>query len=212
MTVSQALLESGASVAAVDLLPEPSQPLWTEMQSYARDQGLSLSYRRLDVTNKEDVEGTMSKIFEEADSKAGAQVRGLLTAAGIQLLKPALEYTTQEFRKIVDVNLTGTYLCCSAFARAWLERNGNGQNEKVDSEAMASEDGGASIVMIGSMSGHVANFGLECAAYNASKAAVNQLGKNLAMEWGKKGIRVNVSENLTNISLFTIYRRPTQSA
>lgn len=41
------------------------------------------------------------------------------------------------------------------------------------------------------MSGTVANRGLVCAAYNSSKAAVIQLGRNLAAEWGVNGIRVN---------------------
>lgn len=53
-----------------------------------------------------------------------------------------------------------------------------------------------SMVLIGSMSGLIANRDLFCAVYNSSKAAVIQLGRNLAMEWGKEidgqPIRVNV--------------------
>ncbi|KAG7151948.1 hypothetical protein HYQ46_012225 [Verticillium longisporum] len=48
-----------------------------------------------------------------------------------------------------------------------------------------------SIVLIASMSGTVANRGLICPAYNASKAAVIQLARNLASEWGEHNIRVN---------------------
>ncbi|WEW56081.1 chitinase/phosphodiesterase/alkaline phosphatase [Emydomyces testavorans] len=48
-----------------------------------------------------------------------------------------------------------------------------------------------SIVLVASMSGMVANKGLKSSVYNSSKAAVIQLGQNLAMEWGSKGIRVN---------------------
>ncbi|KFY71659.1 hypothetical protein V499_08154 [Pseudogymnoascus sp. VKM F-103] len=48
-----------------------------------------------------------------------------------------------------------------------------------------------SIALIASMSGTVANRGLPCAAYNASKAGVQQLGRSLAAEWGREGIRVN---------------------
>src|SRR5207247_1647796 len=48
-----------------------------------------------------------------------------------------------------------------------------------------------SVVLVASMSGMVANKGLFSPVYNSSKAAVNQLAKNLAMEWGQQGIRVN---------------------
>jgi len=50
---------------------------------------------------------------------------------------------------------------------------------------------GGSIVMIASMSGSVANRGLICPAYNASKAGVIQLARNLASEWGEYNIRIN---------------------
>ncbi|ELR05957.1 hypothetical protein VC83_08196 [Pseudogymnoascus destructans] len=48
-----------------------------------------------------------------------------------------------------------------------------------------------SIALIASMSETIANRGLPCAAYNASKAGVQQLGRSLAAELGKEGIRVN---------------------
>lgn len=48
-----------------------------------------------------------------------------------------------------------------------------------------------SIVLVGSMSGLIANKGLRTSVYNCSKAAVVQLGRSLAMEWSSKGIRVN---------------------
>jgi NAD(P)-dependent dehydrogenase (short-subunit alcohol dehydrogenase family) len=47
------------------------------------------------------------------------------------------------------------------------------------------------MALIASMSGTVANRGLLCASYNASKAGVQQLGRSLAAEWGVHGIRVN---------------------
>jgi NAD(P)-dependent dehydrogenase (short-subunit alcohol dehydrogenase family) len=50
-----------------------------------------------------------------------------------------------------------------------------------------------SMILIASMSATVANRDLDCVAYNASKAGVLQMGRNLACEWGKYKIRVNVS-------------------
>ena len=112
--------------------------------------------------------------------------------AGIQLLMPAVDYPPDRFRQIIDVNLTGSFLCSQAFAREWTKRHGSSRPNTFGGEG-AFEGDTASIVLTGSMSGHVANFGLECAAYNSSKAGVNMLSKTLAMEWGKRGIRVNVS-------------------
>lgn len=122
-------------------------------------------------------------------------------------MRPALEYTPEQFRKVIDVNLTGSFLCGQAFAQQWVKYNLGGESQKTPSSSQAgasdvpgaapdtglAAEGGASIVFTGSMSGSIANFGLECAPYNASKAGVNQMTRNLAMEWGKMGIRVNVS-------------------
>jgi NAD(P)-dependent dehydrogenase (short-subunit alcohol dehydrogenase family) len=109
-------------------------------------------------------------------------VRGLFNSAGIQHLQAAVDVPPALWRRVLDINLTGSFLVSAAFARAYAQ--GRGQ-ENLDSA-------GASIVLVASMSGRVANRGLQCAAYNASKAGVVQLARNLAMEWGPQGIRVNV--------------------
>ncbi|KIR98282.1 short-chain dehydrogenase [Cryptococcus deuterogattii 2001/935-1] len=181
LTVAQALLESGSNVVCLDLLPEPSQPQWDNAAKYAKQHGLNLEYIDLDVTKQDQVKQVFKQVFESAPSDA--PVRGLFTSAGIQIMMPATSYDTVKFRKVIDVDLTGTFLCAQAFAHEWFERHPN-----IDGAAGME---GASIAMTGSMSGHVANLGIECAAYNASKAGVIQLAKNLALEWSRKGIRVN---------------------
>lgn len=62
---------------------------------------------------------------------------------------------------------------------------------QVVARAMLTHGTPGSIALIASMSGTIANRGLPCAAYNASKAGVQQLGRSLAAEWGREGIRVN---------------------
>ncbi|WVF66468.1 hypothetical protein IAT40_001208 [Kwoniella sp. CBS 6097] len=181
LTVAHALLEAGASVACMDLLPEPSQPQWAKAEELAESKGLKITYHTLDVTDQEAVSKLFSDLFKN-DSKE-QPIRGLFTSAGIQIMMPALEYSTDKFRKVIDVDLTGTFLCAQAFAKEWFKRH-----PSMDGQAGV---GGASIAMTGSMSGHIANLGIECAAYNASKAGVNQLAKNLALEWSRKGVRVN---------------------
>lgn len=54
-----------------------------------------------------------------------------------------------------------------------------------------------SIILIASMSASIANRDIDCVAYNASKAGVLQMGRNLACEWGKYKIRVNVYQPTT---------------
>ena len=107
---------------------------------------------------------------------------------------------------MMDINYTGTFLCAQGFAREYIARHPgeapsasnprNGENEDgipgVEPATALAAEGAASIVMVGSMSARVANFKVDCTAYNPSKAAVCQLARSLAQEWGIKGIRVNV--------------------
>lgn len=80
----------------------------------------------------------------------------------------------------MSVNYTGVFLSARACARQMLKYKIQG-----------------SICLIASMSGTIANRGFKASVYNSSKAAVVQLAKNLAMEWGRMnedgsgGIRVN---------------------
>ncbi|ODN75620.1 short-chain dehydrogenase [Cryptococcus wingfieldii CBS 7118] len=179
LTIAQSLLESGANVVCLDLLATPSEPQWSHELQTASSSSLSLKYISLDVTDQSSVTRTFQQIFDEAP--ADAPVRGLFVAAGIQLMLPAVDYPVEKFRKVVDINLTGSFLCAQAFARERFARF----------PSAPWEGGGSSIVFTASMSAHVANKGLDCVPYNASKAAVLQMAKNLAYEWGQKGVRVN---------------------
>lgn len=85
-----------------------------------------------------------------------------------------MHYRADDFQRMMDVNVMGTFLTIKHSARNFINDGTKG-----------------SIVMIASMSGQIANRGLLCAAYNASKAAVHQLCSSVAQEWGQHGIRVN---------------------
>jgi D-arabinitol 2-dehydrogenase len=81
---------------------------------------------------------------------------------------------------MLDVNYTGVFLAARECARQMMQYKIQG-----------------SICLVASMSGTIANRGFIAPVYNSSKAAVAQLARNLAMEWGRKnpdgsgGIRVN---------------------
>ncbi|GCA51752.1 glucose 1-dehydrogenase 4 [Sinorhizobium sp. KGO-5] len=103
---------------------------------------------------------------------ARAPLRAVINSAGIAIDRPAVETSVDDFRRILDVNLTGTFIVCREAARHWL----------------ATATPGA-IVNISSVSGIIGNKGR--AAYGASKGAVNLLTYILATELGQDGIRVN---------------------
>ena len=172
--MAKALLEAGATVYALDRL-DPSQqaPEFVQIQNQASsDYGTSLNYRQIDVRDVPQLNETIFQIAREH-----GRLDGLIHAAGIQQETPALEYTQADVNKMFETNVTGTYMTAQATARAMLDVN--------------PKDTLGSIAFIASMSAGVANKGLICSAYNSSKAAVVQLARNLAAEWGEYGIRVN---------------------
>ncbi|KAL8956546.1 MAG: hypothetical protein Q9193_005959 [Seirophora villosa] len=169
LTQAEALLEAGATVYALDRKSEPSPDFYRVQKRAAEELGNTFYYRQIDVR---DVEG-LHRIIAEIGDKHG-RLDGLIAAAGIQQETPALDYTAKDANTMFEINLTGVFMTAQAAAKQMI-RFGNG----------------GSIAMIASMSGHIANRGLICPAYNASKAGVLQLAKNLASEWGEYGIRVN---------------------
>ncbi|KAL9583067.1 MAG: hypothetical protein Q9212_002926 [Teloschistes hypoglaucus] len=169
LTQSEALLEAGATVYALDRQSEPSPDFYRVQKRAAEELGTTFYYRQTDVRDVDN----LHKIVAEIGDKHG-RMDGLIAAAGIQQETPALEYTAKDANRMFEVNITGVFMTAQAVAKQMI-RFGNG----------------GSICLIGSMSGHIANRGLICAPYNASKAGVVQLAKNLASEWGQHGIRVN---------------------
>jgi len=169
LTQAEALLEAGAIVHALDRLEEPSAEFSRVQKRAEGELGTKLHYHCVDVRDTE----LLNKIIEEIANRE-LRMDGLVAAAGIQKETPALEYSSKDANTMFEVNITGVFMTAQAVAKQMI-RYGTG----------------GSIVLIASMSGTIANRGLICPAYNASKAAVIQLARNLAAEWGQHGIRVN---------------------
>lgn len=166
---AEALLEAGATVYCLDRLTDPS-PYFQVVQQRAQETlGTELHYRQIDVRDSINLNRIIMDIADKHQ-----RLDGLLAAAGIQQETPALEYTAEDSNNMFAVNCTGVFMTAQATAKAMIKYECAG-----------------SIAMIASMSGTVANRGLICPAYNASKAGVIQLARNLASEWGKHKIRVN---------------------
>ncbi|KAI1378676.1 NAD(P)-binding protein [Hypoxylon crocopeplum] len=169
---AEALLEAGAKVHVFDRQPQPgSGTTYDKVARRAKEElGTSITYHQVDVLTGAD---KLHKIAEDIVTKEG-HIDGLLAAAGIQQETPALDYTQEDANRMLGINVTGVLMTAQAVAKHMYQNDTPG-----------------SIVLIASMSGTIANRGLICPVYNASKAAVIQLGRNLAAEWGIKNIRVN---------------------
>jgi NAD(P)-dependent dehydrogenase (short-subunit alcohol dehydrogenase family) len=102
----------------------------------------------------------------------GGGLDAVVACAGIEAGGNALELDVATFRRVVEVNLTGSFLTARQAARAMIGR------------------GGGSIVLIGSINSHMALPG--GAAYAGSKGGVLMLGRALAVDLAGSGIRVNV--------------------
>jgi len=121
-----------------------------------------------DVRSRADVERVVPEIVA---ALGGVDI--LVNNAGACVHAPALEVTDEDWSEVVTTNLTGVWNCCQAFGRHMAD------------------NGGGTIVNIGSMSGMIVNRPQWQPAYNASKAAVHHLTRSLAAEWAPLGIRVN---------------------
>lgn len=137
--------------------------------------GGSLEYRQQDVSDTKHLDELITSIAEQHQG-----IDGVIAAAGVQKIAPAVEWSPEEVAKMLEINYTGLFMTATAAARQMFRYKKRG-----------------SICFIASMSGSVANKGLLSPVYNSSKAAVVQLARNLAMEWspvtkdGTGGIRVN---------------------
>ncbi|KAF2243910.1 NAD(P)-binding protein [Trematosphaeria pertusa] len=173
--MAEGLVEAGGKVHCLDILPEPDKAFATARERIKGEYGGGLEYHQVNVTHDEELEKTIAGIAAE-----NQRLDGLIAAAAIQQVTPALEYSHADIAKMLETNYTGVFLSARAVARQMYKYKIQG-----------------SICLIASMSGSIANKGFIAPVYNSSKAAVVQLARNLAMEWGRiqpdgsGGIRVN---------------------
>jgi NAD(P)-dependent dehydrogenase (short-subunit alcohol dehydrogenase family) len=128
--------------------------------------GRKVYTRKTDVADPDQCQ----QLVDAAISEFG-RVDVLVNNAGVGTAVPATRETPEEFRKVIDVNLNGSYWMAQSCGRVMQP--------------------GSSIINIASILG-ITTGGLPQAAYSASKAGVMGLTRDLAQQWGtRKGIRVN---------------------
>jgi NAD(P)-dependent dehydrogenase (short-subunit alcohol dehydrogenase family) len=119
-----------------------------------------------DVSDEESVRGMVEAVIGEF-----GRVDALVNNAGISAILPTEETTLAQWRRVLEVNLTGPFLMSREFGKEMLRA------------------GGGSIVNISSIAGLLGI--ADRAAYNASKHGLIGLTRTLAAEWGGRGVRVN---------------------
>lgn len=123
---------------------------------------------RCDVTVDADVEHLANQTWERH-----GRIDVLVNSAGISVPMAAEDEPVDQFVRVLDVNVVGTFRTCQAVGRRMLEQ------------------GRGSIVNIASILGMVAGAPMRQASYCASKGAVINLTRELGAQWARKGVRVN---------------------
>src|SRR5918912_1745084 len=161
---AKALVEAGAGVALAARTRERSEVVAEEIQASG---GKAIAVD-LDVTDPAQVGGMLESVTERL-----GPVGILVNNAGVCYHRPAAEVPLEEWHDVFDVNVHGLWYCAQAVGRRMIQ------------------NGGGTIINIGSISAMIVNRPQWQPAYNASKAAVHQLTKSLAAEWAPHNIRVN---------------------
>lgn len=154
--------QDGAAVALWDVADEAGQRVAAELQAA----GARAFYCRCNVADKAQVDAALA-----ATVAAFGHVDGLVNNAGIFRAADFLDITEADWDAVIAVNLKGSFLVGQAVAREMVRR------------------GGGAVVNMSSVNGRLAIPSI--ASYNASKGAIDQLTRVMALALADRGVRVN---------------------
>ncbi|GME76608.1 unnamed protein product [Ambrosiozyma monospora] len=170
------LLAYGSDIALLDIDQEKTAAKQAEYHKYATEELKLKEVPKMgsyacDISDSD----TVHKVFAQVAKDFGKLPLHLVNTAGYCENFPCEDYPAKNAEKMVKVNLLGSLYVSQAFAKPLIKEGIKG----------------ASVVLIGSMSGAIVNDPQNQVVYNMSKAGVIHLAKTLACEWAKYNIRVN---------------------
>ncbi|KAI4246594.1 MAG: hypothetical protein LQ352_006381 [Teloschistes flavicans] len=165
---ARALLEHGLSgLALFDLDPSHAAFQINALREEFPD--AKIVTQKVNVTDAAQIQEAVA-----ATAKELGTIDILCCFAGVVGCTHAIDMSAEEWRRTLDINTTGAFLCAQAVAKVMIAANSPG-----------------SILFIASISAHRTNYPQPQVAYNASKAALLSIKMSLAAEWARFGIRVN---------------------
>ena len=162
MAMAEALAQAGALLVITGTTPSKME----EALNYYHSKGYNAKGYLFDVTNEENAAKFVELITQEVGN-----IHILVNNAGIIKREPAISMPVSDFRKVIDVDLVGSFIMSQLVARQMIERR---EGKIINICSMMSELGRNTV-----------------SAYAAAKGGLKMLTKNLATEWAKYNIQVN---------------------
>jgi len=157
-----ALAAAGAHIVPVSI----NLPGLEAVAEEARALGRRALPLKADITREPEVEEMVRRVMAEF-----GRIDILINSAGIVIIKPTVEYTVEEWERVIRVNLEGVFICCKQVGKVMIQQKRG------------------KIINISSVRGLQGR--ANDPSYPASKGGVNLLTKSLAIEWAPIGITVN---------------------
>jgi len=163
--IAQGLSEAGAIVVVSSRKQDDCDKAASKIQGKTGVMAIGIA---ADIATKEGVDGLVNAMVEKL-----GHIDILVNSAGINIRKPAIEYTVEDWDKVQNVQLKGVFLSCQAVGKHMIENGIRGK-----------------IINISSINARIVARP-NIVSYIAAKGAVMQMTKALAVEWAQYGICVN---------------------
>ncbi len=163
--IAMGCAQAGAKVVAGSTNPDKVSAIKSEL-------GAGHDATQMDVTSDSSVKAAV-----DFTNKRFGRIDAVVNAAGVIARKPSLEVTTEEFERIVRINLTGSFIVARESARVMKDQQPDEKGQR------------GNIVFIASLNSFISLS--EVLAYASSKSGVLGLIRGLANEWASLGIRAN---------------------